>query len=77
MQKQLELQALERELKDLDAQDDLTPETRYRLQIGEHRNGWDETQKELIDKIACKLSEYGKRSFYSPQDRSDWHHSIC
>jgi hypothetical protein len=64
MQKQLELQALERELKDLDAQDDLAPETRYRLQIGEHCEGWDTTQKDLTDKIACKLSDYGKQSFW-------------
>jgi hypothetical protein len=61
IQKLLELQALERELKDLDAQDDLSPDTRYRLQVGEHYDGWDTTQKELIDKIACKLSEYGKQ----------------
>jgi hypothetical protein len=61
IQKLLELQALERELKDLDAQDDLSPDTRYRLQIGEHCDGWDTTQKDLIDKITCKLSEYGKQ----------------
>lgn len=61
MQKLLELQTLERDLKELDARDDLCPETRYRLQIGEHCDGWDRTQKELLDKIFCVLLEYGKQ----------------
>lgn len=51
---------LEKQLKDLDAQDNLAPETRYRLQIGEHYDGWDTTQKDLIDKIEGRLVAYGK-----------------
>lgn len=60
IQKTLELNALEKELEDLDAQDDQAEETRYRLQIGEHYDGWDPTQKDLIDKISGKLADYGK-----------------
>jgi hypothetical protein len=58
----LELHALEKKLKELDAKDDQADETRYRLHIGEHCDGWDTTQKDLIDKIASKLSEYGKQN---------------
>jgi hypothetical protein len=60
MQKTLELNALEKKLSDLDAEDNLAPETRYRLQIGEHQDGWDTTQKDLIDKIEGRLVAYGK-----------------
>lgn len=60
MQKTLELNALEKKLSDLDAQDNLALETRYRLQIGVHQDGLDTTQKDLIDKIEGRLVAYGK-----------------
>jgi hypothetical protein len=61
LQKQLELHALEQELKELDAKDIQDENMEWRLRMGEYREGiCDPTQKNLIDKIASKLAEYGK-----------------
>jgi len=59
LHRQLELYSLEQELNKLDAKDDETDEKRYRLQCVEHCQEWDPAQKNLLDKIVPKLTEYG------------------
>jgi hypothetical protein len=53
-----EITALEKQLDELDEADSKTS-TKYRLRRNEHYEGWDPAQKELIDKLKLKLSEYG------------------
>lgn len=69
VQRQLEIHDLEQELKDLDALDNQTSDTRYRLQSVKHEEHWDSRQRDLMDKISTKLREYGKASprlFFKP-----------
>lgn len=55
--RELEINELTTSLDKLD-EEDLTTERKYRLQSIEHNEQWDATQRDLINKIQEKLSEY-------------------
>jgi hypothetical protein len=59
----LELDALEAKLNELDAQDGLDDTKWYRLRTILHEDGWDSAQKDLLEKISLKLSEFSEQ-FY-------------
>jgi hypothetical protein len=57
---QAEIQALEKELDDLDREDVTTSEHFHRLVSVEHQEGWDTKQEELREKLQGKLAIYCK-----------------
>jgi hypothetical protein len=59
---QAEITALEKELDALDIHDSVTQGMLYRLRRNEWYEGWDPAQKDLLEKLRLKLSEYGLRS---------------
>jgi hypothetical protein len=58
---QAEIEDLEKQLLQLDQKDALTDTTQYRLCSVKHMNGWDTTQKDLLEKLQMKLVMYGKQ----------------
>jgi hypothetical protein len=58
--RELELNELVKRLDDLDAEDNT--ERKYRLQSVDHEEGWDPTQKNLINQLEDKLSKYCENS---------------
>lgn len=59
VQLQVELTLLEEELEKMDKCDDGS-EFEYRLRSMEHKETWNQSRKELENKILVKLHEYGK-----------------
>lgn len=62
---QVEITELEKQLDELDLSDsntgpDSETDYRYRLRINEWHEGWDRKQKDLIQTLKEKLSEYGR-----------------
>jgi hypothetical protein len=55
-----EITRLEKELDDLDISDANNPDMAYRLRRNEWYEGWDTTQRDLLEKLRTKLLEYGK-----------------
>jgi hypothetical protein len=60
LQLEIEMTELEKELFDLDHKDAVDPNRNHRLIRTKHLNGWDNTQRELLDKVRNKLKEYGE-----------------
>jgi hypothetical protein len=59
---QVEITAIEEALDRLDTEDASEPGMLYRLRRHEWKEGWDTSQRDLLDKLSSKLSEYGKKS---------------
>jgi len=59
-----EITSIQKELDKLDHADAENNDMLYRLRRNEWYEGWDTTQKDLLDKLRAKLLEYGKLTFY-------------
>jgi hypothetical protein len=61
-----EITSIEKKLDDLDISDAKDPNMVYRLRRNEWYEGWDTAQRDLLEKLRTKLSEYGKFTCYTP-----------
>src|SRR5450432_803568 len=59
---QLELDALDKKLNKLDAEDDANDDLQYRVRMVKDNDKLDPAQKNLFNQIAPKLNEYGRPS---------------
>lgn len=57
-----EIARLEDSLLKLDLKDSENMHLNYRLRCGEHEEGWDRTQRDILIELQEKLLEYGKLS---------------
>jgi hypothetical protein len=58
---QIEITELEKALIQLDKADETNPETKYRLRNTLFKDGYDTSQKDLVEKLYTKLLKYGTR----------------
>lgn len=61
---QADIAALENSLQKLDHEDDQGMEFKYRLSSARHEEGWDATQRKLIEELTQKLTVYGNYISY-------------
>jgi hypothetical protein len=77
-----EITSIEKKLDDLDISDAKDPNMVYRLRRNEWYEGWDTAQRDLLEKLRTKLSEYGKFTCYTviphsrPLNRNTEHRQI-
>lgn len=57
-----EITSLEEQLSETDTADSKTESMHYRLKRNEFHEGWDRSQKDLIDKLRITLLQYGNHS---------------